>query len=48
MWSADLLNTPELNYEQWRNLLRPNFGLHTVLDANSLLKKVLRGAQEQY
>jgi AraC family transcriptional regulator, positive regulator of tynA and feaB len=32
MRSADLLETPELNYEQWRDLLRPNFGLHTVTD----------------
>jgi AraC family transcriptional activator of tynA and feaB len=30
MRSADLLETPELNYEQWRDLLRPEFGLHTV------------------
>ncbi len=30
MRSADLLETPELNYEQWRDLLRPNFGLHAV------------------
>ena len=28
--SADLLDTPELDYEQWRDLLRPNFGLYTV------------------
>jgi AraC family transcriptional activator of tynA and feaB len=32
MRSADLLETPELNYEQWRDLLRPNFGLYTVDD----------------
>jgi AraC family transcriptional activator of tynA and feaB len=30
MRSADLLETPELNYEQWRDLLRPDFGLYTV------------------
>ncbi len=30
MRSADLLHTPELNYEQWRNLLRPIYGLHTI------------------
>src|ERR1700753_3867447 len=30
MWSDDLLTTPELNYEQWRDLLRPSFGLYTV------------------
>jgi AraC family transcriptional regulator, positive regulator of tynA and feaB len=29
MRSDDLLTTPELNYEQWRDLLRPNFGLYT-------------------
>jgi AraC-like DNA-binding protein len=29
MRSADVLETPELNYEQWRDLLRPNFGLYT-------------------
>jgi AraC-like DNA-binding protein len=29
MQSADLLKTPELNYEQWRDLLRPHFGLYT-------------------
>jgi AraC-like DNA-binding protein len=27
---ADLLQTPELNYEQWRDLLRPLYGLHTI------------------
>jgi AraC family transcriptional activator of tynA and feaB len=32
MRSADLLETPQLNNEQWRDLLRPNFGLHTVDD----------------
>jgi AraC family transcriptional activator of tynA and feaB len=30
MRSDNLLETPELNYEQWRDLLRPEFGLHTV------------------
>ncbi|TAI59836.1 hypothetical protein CWO89_44045, partial [Bradyrhizobium sp. Leo170] len=30
MWSSDLLQTPELNYEQWRDLLRPIYGLHTI------------------
>jgi len=30
MRSADLLQTPELNYEQWRDLLRPIYGLHTI------------------
>jgi len=32
MRSADLLKMPELNYEAWRDLLRPNFGLYTVDD----------------
>jgi AraC family transcriptional activator of tynA and feaB len=41
MWSADLLNTPELNYEQWRDLLRPNFGLYTVGDPNAFAGRVL-------
>jgi AraC family transcriptional regulator, positive regulator of tynA and feaB len=30
MRSADLLQTPELNYEQWRDLVRPIYGLHTI------------------
>jgi AraC family transcriptional activator of tynA and feaB len=30
MRSADLLDAPELNYERWRDLLRPDFGVHTV------------------
>ncbi|WP_424631533.1 helix-turn-helix domain-containing protein [Bradyrhizobium sp. SYSU BS000235] len=30
MRSADLLQTPELNYEEWRDLLRPIYGLHTI------------------
>ena len=40
MWSADLLNTPELNYEQWRDLLRPNFGLYTVDDPKAFAGRV--------
>jgi len=32
MQSANLRKTPELNYEQWRDLLRPNFGLYTADD----------------
>jgi AraC family transcriptional regulator, positive regulator of tynA and feaB len=32
MRSADLLKTPELNHEQWRDQLRPNFGLYTADD----------------
>ena len=30
--NADLLGTAELNYEQWRDLLRPNWGLYTPDD----------------
>ena len=30
--SADLLGTPELNYEQWRDALRPDWGLYTPDD----------------
>jgi AraC family transcriptional regulator, positive regulator of tynA and feaB len=40
MWSADLLDTPELNYEQWRDLLRPNFGLYTVDDPKAFAGRV--------
>ena len=40
MQSADLLETPELNYEQWRDLLRPNFGLHRVDDPKAFAGRV--------
>lgn len=30
--SPDFLGTPELNYEQWRDALRPNWGLYTPDD----------------
>src|SRR6201986_5218366 len=40
MRSADLLKTPELNYEQWRDLLRPNFGLYTVADPKAFAGRV--------
>src|ERR1700744_2993273 len=30
MPNADLLETPELNYEQWSDLVRPNLGLYTI------------------
>src|SRR6201991_2820084 len=40
MRSADLLETPELNYEQWRDLLRPNFGLHRVDDPKAFAGRV--------
>jgi hypothetical protein len=29
MRGADFLNTSELNYEQWRERLGPNWGLYT-------------------
>jgi AraC family transcriptional activator of tynA and feaB len=40
MRSADLLETPELNYEQWRDLVRPNFGLYTVDDPKAFAGRV--------
>jgi AraC family transcriptional regulator, positive regulator of tynA and feaB len=40
MRSADLLNTPELNYEQWRDLLRPNWGLYTPDDPKAFAGRV--------
>ena len=38
--SADLLGTPELNYEQWRDLLRPNWGLYTPDDPKAFTGRV--------
>jgi AraC family transcriptional regulator, positive regulator of tynA and feaB len=40
MRSADLLKTPELNYEQWRDLLRPNFGVYTPDDTEAFVGRV--------
>jgi hypothetical protein len=40
MRSADLLGTPELNYEQWRDLVRPNLGLYTMDDPKSFAGRV--------
>jgi AraC family transcriptional activator of tynA and feaB len=40
MRSTDLLETPELNYEQWRDLLRPNFGLYTISDPKAFAGRV--------
>jgi AraC family transcriptional regulator, positive regulator of tynA and feaB len=40
MRSADLLDTPELNYEQWRDLLRPNWGLYTPDDPKAFAGRV--------
>jgi len=38
--SADFLSTPELNYEQWRDVLRPNWGLYTPDDPKAFAGKV--------
>ena len=40
MPSADFLSTPELNYEQWRDLLRPNWGLYTPDDPKAFAGRV--------
>jgi AraC family transcriptional regulator, positive regulator of tynA and feaB len=40
MRSDDLLKTPELNYEQWRDLLRPNFGVYTPDDPKAFVGRV--------
>jgi AraC family transcriptional activator of tynA and feaB len=37
MRSDDLLKTPELNYEQWRDLLRPTFGVYTPDDPKAFV-----------
>ena len=38
--NADLLSTTELNYEQWRDLVRPNWGLYTPDDPKAFVGKV--------
>jgi AraC-like DNA-binding protein len=38
--SADFLSTPELNYEQWRDVLRPNWGLYTPNDPKAFAGRV--------
>jgi AraC-like DNA-binding protein len=38
--SADFLSTPELNYEQWREVLRPNWGLYTPDDPKAFSGRV--------
>jgi AraC-like DNA-binding protein len=38
--SPDLLSTPALNYEQWREMLRPNWGLYTPDDPNGFAGRV--------
>ena len=40
MPNADFLSTPELNYEQWRDLLRPNWGLYTPDDPKAFAGRV--------
>jgi AraC family transcriptional regulator, positive regulator of tynA and feaB len=40
MRSADFLNTPEVNYEQWRYLLRPYWGLYTPDDPKAFAGRV--------
>jgi AraC family transcriptional regulator, positive regulator of tynA and feaB len=40
MRSDNLLTTPALNFEQWRDLLRPNFGLYTVDDPKVFAGKI--------
>jgi AraC-like DNA-binding protein len=42
MRSADLLQTPELNYEQWRDLWRPICGLHTIDNPKAFAGRVRR------
>ena len=38
--NADFLGTAELNYERWRDLLRPNWGLYTPDDPKAFVGKV--------
>ena len=38
--SPDLLTTPALNYEQWRDMLRPNWGLYTADDPKGFVGRV--------
>lgn len=38
--SPGLLSTPALNYEQWRDMLRPNWGLYTVDDPKGFAGRV--------
>src|SRR6201992_3973381 len=40
MRSDYLLMTPELNYEQWIDLLRPNFGVYTPDDPKAFVGRV--------
>jgi hypothetical protein len=38
--STEFLSTPELNYEQWRDILRPNWGLYTPDDPKAFAGRV--------
>ena len=38
--NADLVGTTELSYEQWRDLLRPNWGLYTPDDPKAFVGRV--------
>ena len=38
--TPDLLRTAELNYEQWRDMLRPNWGLYTPDEPNGFVGRV--------
>lgn len=38
--SPDFLNAPMLNYEQWRDMLRPDWGLYTVDDPKRFAGRV--------
>jgi AraC family transcriptional activator of tynA and feaB len=38
--SADFLSTPELNYEGWKDALRPNWGLYTPDDPKAFAGRV--------
>jgi AraC family transcriptional regulator, positive regulator of tynA and feaB len=40
MPGADFIDTPELNYEQWRDMLRPNWGLYTPDNPNAFAGRV--------
>ena len=40
MRSADLLKTPELNYEQWSDLVYPKFGIHRISDPKAFAGRV--------
>ena len=37
---GDLQSTPELNYEQWRDMVRPNWGLYTPDNPKTFVGRV--------